>query len=133
MHRHTHPWKRWPNWSNYDSNWLLTHRILQTWPPVTIICSQTSRVVPGKEIHIEWGSQSGNRSVFRRLRHFVLQKGHRNVGKSLYQVYHLRRQLCWGINITLPKKLCLFSLKIPGLFSLCSICFCYSNHDIDHR
>jgi len=41
-HRHTRPWKRWPNWTNYDSNWLLTHRILQTWPPATIICSQTS-------------------------------------------------------------------------------------------
>jgi len=41
-HHHTHPWKRWPNWSNYDSNWLLTHRILQTWPPATIICSQIS-------------------------------------------------------------------------------------------
>ena len=39
-HRHTHPWKRWPNWTN--SNWSLTHRILQTWPPATIICSQTS-------------------------------------------------------------------------------------------
>jgi len=51
---------------------------------------------------------------------FVLQKGHRNVRKSLYQVYRPRRQLCWGINITLPKKR-LFSLKIPGLFSPCSI------------
>ena len=49
-----------------------------------------------------------------------VQKGHRNVGKSLYQVYRPRRQLCWGINITLPKKR-LFSLKIPGLFSPCSI------------
>jgi len=43
----------------------------------------------------------------------------RNVGKSLYQVYRPRRQLCWGINIILPKKR-LFSLKIPGLFSPCS-------------
>ena len=41
-YRHTRPWKRWPNWTNYDSNWLLTHRILQTWPPATIIYFQTS-------------------------------------------------------------------------------------------
>jgi len=76
-------------------------------------------VAPEKEIHIEWGSHRGNRGVFRRLGRFVLQKGHRNVGKLLYQVYRPRRQLCWGINITLPKKR-LFSLKIPGLFSPCS-------------
>ena len=92
----TRPWKRWPNWTNYDSiviNWLFTHRILQTWPLATIICSQTSAVAPGKEIHIEWGSHRGNRGVFRRLGRFVLQKGHRNIGKSLYQMYRPRRQL----------------------------------------
>ena len=32
------------------------------------------------------------------------------------ELYHPRRQLCWGISITLPKKR-LFSLKIPGPFS----------------
>jgi len=42
----------------------------------------------------------------------VLQKKHRNVGKSLYQVYRPRRQLCWGINITLSKKTLVF-IKNP--------------------
>jgi len=48
------------------------------------------------------------------------RKGFEMLENPLYQVYRSRRQLCWGINITLPKKR-LFSLKIPGLFSPCSI------------
>ena len=107
-HRHTRPWKRWPNWTNYDSNWLLTHRILHTWPRAIIICSQTSSG-GSRERDSDRMSHRGNRGVFRRnktLGRFVLQKGHRNVGKSLYQVYRPWRQLCWGINITLPKTAC---------------------------
>jgi len=119
-HRHTRPWKQWPNWTNYDSNWLLTH-ILQTWPPATIICSQTSSG-GSRERDSHRGSHRGNRGVFRRLGHFVLQKRYRNVGKSLYQVYRSRKQLYWGINITLPKKR-LFSLKISRLFNPCNTLF----------
>ena len=84
-----------------------------------------------EEIHIEWGSHRGNRSVFRRLGCFVLQKGHRNVGKSLYQVYRPWRQLCWGINITLPKKTLVF-IKNPGLFSPCNMYACMHIRMYEH-
>ena len=90
-----------PNWTT------ITIRICSPYSPDLEISQRLlsvpkhQAVAPGKEIHIEWGSHRENRGVFRRLGRFVLQKGHRNVGKSLYQVYHPRRQLCWGINITL--------------------------------
>ena len=116
-HRHTRPWKRWPNTIRIGCSPTVFSRL---GPQRLLSVPKPQAVAPGKEIHIEWGSHRGNRGVFRRLGRFVLQKGHRNVGKSLYQMYRPRRQLCWGINIILPKKR-LFSLKIPGLFSQCSI------------
>jgi len=112
-HDHTRPWKRWPNWTNYDSNWLLTHRILQTWPPATIIFPNLKQWLQRKRF------TSNEEVITETEAYFVLQKGHRNVEKSLYHVYRPRRELCWGINITLLKKR-LFSLKILGLFSPCS-------------
>jgi len=103
-HRHTCPWKRWPNWTNYDSNWLLTHRILQTWPPATIIYSQTSS--SGSRERDSHRMRKSSRKPRRISKAWTFRTTERALKcwKSLYQVYCPRRQLCWGINITLPKK-----------------------------
>ena len=83
-HRHTCPWKRWQNWTNYDSNWLLTHRILQTWPPATIICSQTSSGGSRKRDSDRMRKSSRKPRRISKERNawtfawFVLQKGHQN-------------------------------------------------------
>jgi len=81
----THVLERWPNWTNYDSNWLLTHRILQLGLQ-RLSVSKPQAVAPGKEIHIEWGSHRGNRGVFRRLG----RKGFRTTEKA---------SKCWKIAI----------------------------------
>lgn len=43
MHHVTSQWLRWQNCMNWSSNCFLIHRILQIWPPATIMYSHTSK------------------------------------------------------------------------------------------
>ena len=123
-HRHTRPWKRWPNWTNYDSNWLLTHRFLQTWPLATIICSQTSSD-GSRERDSDWMrklsrkprriSKERNAWTFRTTERASKYWKIAILSVSPSKATMLRNKY----NFLLKKRL--FSLKIPGLFSPCSI------------
>jgi len=118
-HRHTRPWKRWPitiriGCSSTVFSRLGSQRLLSVPKPL----SGGSRE---RDSHRMRKSSRKPRRISKAWTFRTIER-HRNVGKSLYQVYRPRRQLCWGINITLPKKR-LFSLKIPGLFSPCKTFF----------
>jgi len=110
---------KWPNWTNYDSNWLLTHRILQTWSPATIICFQTS----------SGGSRERDSHRMRKS-----SRKSRRISKAWTFRTTERASKCWKIAISSvsPSKAMLRNkynfaqktlvfIKNPSLFSPCNI------------
>ena len=89
-------------------NWVMNrfriHRILQTWPPATIIYSQTSRDGCVVAFWVERRSWMGNRRVFWRVWQIVLFGRHRKVGRSLDSLYRTKRRVHWEIKPIFAKK-----------------------------
>jgi len=84
MHHHTRPWKRWPNWTNYDSNDCSSIVFSRLGPQRLLSVPKPQAVAPGKEIHIEWGSHRGNRASISKTWTFHITK---------------RASKCWKIAI----------------------------------
>ena len=106
---------------NHASNCFPTHAILQMWPPATLICSQTWRGdLRDRDFH-QLNRSNGKPIALLEALQIVSRERHRNVERSLNQVYWAERRLCWRIKRIFAKKM--FFLCHPTDFLNSLVCY----------
>jgi len=121
-HRHSRLRKRWPNWTNYDSNWLLIHHILQIWLPAILSVPKPRAVAfQGKRFTLNEKIIAETEAYFEGLDVSYYKKDIEMLKIAISSVSPSKATMLSCMNKYNFAQKCLFSLKITGLFSPCSI------------